>query len=180
MRPAADAYDSVHRNASIETQGKGEWEMKRTGAVLLIVLSAACIASGQTGNASQSTSNAADEAALKQIERDWANAFVKKDTAALGRILADDWMGQYSWGNKNRTEALAALASGAAKIDSMTLGEMKVRVFGNIAFIMGSDDEKSSYAGKNVSGHYSWTDIYAKRNGHWIAIASQLTDVPAP
>jgi ketosteroid isomerase-like protein len=151
--------------------------MKQAVGVILLVLST--IASGQQGNAPKPTGNATDEAALKQIEHNWVDAFVKKDHAALSRILADDWMGQYPWGNENRTQALAALDSQVAQINSMTLGEMKVRIFGNIAFIMGSDDEKSSYAGKDTSGHFTWTDIYAKRNGHWQAIASQLTQVPA-
>lgn len=119
-----------------------------------------------------------DTAILKQIERDWAAAFVHKDRAALSRILAPDWRGQYPWGNENRPQALAAVVSGAANVQSMMLGEMRVRVFGDIAFIMGSDDERSSYAGKDTSGHYSWTDIFARRNGHWLAIASQLTSLP--
>ncbi|HWG20004.1 MAG TPA: nuclear transport factor 2 family protein [Terracidiphilus sp.] len=119
-----------------------------------------------------------DTAILQQIERGWAAAFVHKDQAALGRILAPDWRGQYPWGNENRPQALAAVVSGTAYVQSMTLGEMRVRVFGDIAFSTGSDDERSSYAGKDTSGHFSWTDIYARRNGHWLAIASQLTSLP--
>jgi len=118
-----------------------------------------------------------DNVVLQQIERDWAAAFVHKDRAALGRILAPDWSGQYPWGNEDRAQALAAIVSGKAHMESMTLRTMRVRVFGDIAFIAGSDDEKSSYAGKDTSGHFSWTDIYARRNGRWLAIASQLTSV---
>jgi ketosteroid isomerase-like protein len=119
-----------------------------------------------------------DTATLQRIEHNWADAFVHKDQAALGRILAPEWRGQYPWGNEDRAEALAAVVSGTANVESMTLGKMKVRVLGDIAFIMGSDDEKSTYAGKDTSGHFSWTDIYARRNGRWRAIASQLTPQP--
>ena len=52
---------------------------------------------------------------------------------------------------------------------------MKVRVFGNTAVVTGSDDEKSSYKGKDTGGHYVWTDIFVKRNGRWQAVASQGT-----
>ena len=119
----------------------------------------------------------AEEAQLRQLEQSWNNAFLKKDVSALGRILAEDWRGQYPWGNENRVQALAALTSKDTQIQSMVTTEMHVRIFGDLAFIQGSDDERSSFAGKDTSGHYSWTDIFAKRNGRWVAIASQLTAV---
>jgi len=149
--------------------------MNRIFLAAAISLFLACPAFGQAAG----SPTPSDEAALKQVEHDWAQAFVKQDSAALGRILAPDWMGQYPWGTEHRPQALAQLAAGTAHVDSMTLNEMHVRVFGDIAFIQGSDDEKSSYAGKDVSGRFSWVDIFTRRNGHWIAIASQLTPVPA-
>jgi len=41
--------------------------------------------------------------------------------------------------------------------------------------VTGSDDEKSSYKGKDTSGHYVWTDVFVNRKGHWQAVASQNT-----
>jgi hypothetical protein len=45
--------------------------------------------------------------------------------------------------------------------------------------VQGYDDETSSEKGKDTSGTYSWTDVFQKRNGHWVAVASQTTKVPA-
>jgi hypothetical protein len=56
---------------------------------------------------------------------------------------------------------------------------MKVRIFGDVAVVTGSDDEKSSYKGKDTSGHYVWIDVFVKRKGKWQAVASQSTLVPA-
>ena len=134
---------------------------------LLCMLAVPCSAQRHTATT--------DEAALRQIEHTWVDAFLHKDQAALGRILADDWAGQYPWGNENRDQALAALVSTRAHIDSLTLGPMHVRIFGDVAFIQGTDDERSSFAGKDTSGHYSWTDIFVRRKGRWVAVASQLT-----
>lgn len=116
-----------------------------------------------------------DELTLRHLEQTWVDAFLHKDSASLSRILANDWHGQYPWGNEDRTQALAALSSSKAGIESLTLGPMRVRIFGETAFIQGSDDEKSTFDGKDTSGHFTWTDIFARRNGHWVAVASQLT-----
>ena len=74
-----------------------------------------------------------------------------------------------------KAQALAEIKSGDSKYESYLTGEMKVRVFENTAVITGSDDEKSSYRGKDTSGHYIWIDVSVKRQGHWQAVASQTT-----
>jgi ketosteroid isomerase-like protein len=122
---------------------------------------------------------AKDEKELLQIERDWTQASLKGDAVALGKILGDDWVGQGPAGTMNKAQALAELKSGENKTDSITLGDMKVRVFGDTAIVTGSDDEKSSYKGKDTSGSYTWTDVFVKRKGHWQAVASQATLMPA-
>jgi ketosteroid isomerase-like protein len=78
-----------------------------------------------------------------------------------------------------KAQVLVELKSGDNKTDSITLGDMKVRVYGDTAVVTGSDDEKSSYKGKDTSGHYTWTDVFVKRKGHWQAVASQGTLMPA-
>jgi len=32
---------------------------------------------------------------------------------------------------------------------------------------------KSSYKGKDTSGHYVWTDVYMNREGQWQVVATQ-------
>jgi hypothetical protein len=73
--------------------------------------------------------------------------------------------------------AVPADSSGVAKIDSITLSNMKVRVFGNTAVVTGADDEKSSFKGKDTSGHYVWMDVFVNRGGKWQAAASEFTQI---
>ena len=54
---------------------------------------------------------------------------------------------------------------------------MQVRIFGDTAVVMESDDE-SSALGKSTTGHYTWTDVWMRRNGRWQAVASQMTIAP--
>jgi ketosteroid isomerase-like protein len=143
--------------------------MKRMLTILATVLACTSFVLGQTGTVEQ---------ALMKMERDWVDAASKADVATLGGIIADDWAAQGTLGPTTKAETLADIKSGTQKLDSITLGEMKVRVFGDVAVVTGSDDEKSSYKGKDTSGHYVWTDVFAKRQGKWQAVASHGTLVP--
>jgi len=44
---------------------------------------------------------------------------------------------------------------------------------GNVAIVTAGDVEKSSYKGKDTSGHYVWTDVYMNREGQWQVVATQ-------
>jgi ketosteroid isomerase-like protein len=152
--------------------------MKRILAVAVLVTVATSLALGQMADKQEKTkSGAGIEQALIQMERDWTEAALKKDTVALDKILADDWVAQGPTGVSTKAETLADLKSGNYKLESQTLADMKVRVFGDTAVVTGSDDEKSSYKGHDTSGHYTWTDVYVKRQGRWQAAASQGTRI---
>jgi ketosteroid isomerase-like protein len=152
--------------------------MKRILAVVVLVAAAATLALGQTGNNEGKTKGkgkATVEQALLKMERDWTEALLKKDAATVDKILADDWVFQGPAGTQTKAQALSELKSEDSKFDSITQGDMKVRVFGNTAVVTGSDDEKSSYKGKDTSGHYAWIDVFVKRQGRWQAVATQGT-----
>ena len=152
--------------------------MKPLFAVCLIV-STSVLAFGQE----KKSDAAAVEQTLMQIEREWSQvgtnkANIEKDTQTLDKFLADDWVGLDFQGTANtKATAIANLRSGAATTQSVELGSMKVRVFGNTAIVTGSDTEKSQYKGKDSSGKYVWTDVFVNRNGKWQAVASESTKV---
>jgi ketosteroid isomerase-like protein len=124
------------------------------------------------------------EQILTQMERDWSltgmsKADIDKDVKTMDRILADDWIGlSFQGKTRTKTDSLADLKSGSSTSQSMELGPMKVRVFGNTAIVTGSDTEKSTFNGKDSSGKYVWTDVFVERNGRWQAVASESTKVP--
>jgi ketosteroid isomerase-like protein len=147
--------------------------------VLVVLAGAVAVLGITTPGTSFAKDTAKAEKELLQLERDWTQASLKGDATALGKILGDDWVGQGPAGTMTKTQVLAELKSGDNKTESITLGDMKVRVYGDTAVVTGSDDEKSSYKGKDTSGHYTWTDVFVKRKGHWEAVASQGTLIPA-
>jgi ketosteroid isomerase-like protein len=124
-----------------------------------------------------SSASVSDE--LKQMENNWVAASKAKDAAKLGAILADSWVG-LSWDGKTNTKAkvLADLKAPDNSLDTIEMGEMTVRTFGNTAVVTGSDVEKSKEKGKDTSGKYVWTDVFVKQNGKWQAVASQSAKLP--
>ena len=118
------------------------------------------------------------KAELVAIEASWSKAIVAKDVATVSKFVAADWAGQGGSGKtKNKDQMLAELKSGPDTSSMMTNHDVHVRIVGDIAIVQGADDEKSMHKGKDVSGTYTWTDIFQKRGGHWLAIASQSTPV---
>ena len=145
-------------------------------ACLLLTLSVSVF--GQAKSDAPKAGGASVEQTLMQIERDWTQASLKKDANALDKILADDWTAIDFQGKMiTKAQSLADLKSGAASTQTLDLGEMKVRVFGNTAVVTGSDTEKSSYKGKDSSGKYVWMDVFVLRNGRWQPVASETTKV---
>jgi len=63
------------------------------------------------------------------------------------------------------------------KLTSIEVGPMEVKVLGTVAVVQGSDTEKSMFKGKDTSGKYVWMDVFAKRDGKWVAVRSQIAQI---
>jgi uncharacterized protein (TIGR02246 family) len=118
-----------------------------------------------------------EELALLQIERDWAEALVKKDTEALDKMLATEFQANYVDNVGNKKQYLSAVKSNTSKTESAVNSEMKVIVFGDRAIVNGLATEKSSMAGKDTSGRFRWTDVFVKREGRWQCVTGYAAKV---
>jgi ketosteroid isomerase-like protein len=121
------------------------------------------------------------EQTLIEMEQEWSQADIRKDAAALNRILAEDWIGiDFEGTVLTKAQALRGISSGSAALESTVLRDMKVRVYGNTAIVTGTDTEKGEYHGRDSSGKYLWTDVFVRRNGRWQAVSSQSTKLATP
>jgi len=151
--------------------------MKRyiVGVIVLVSAFAASARTPAAQNAASPVRATAKnpEAAIAQLERDWATAIVNKDAAALERLLADEFNGTSPTAHTfPKAIALGELKSGKYVVASMELDEISVNVYGDVAVAFTSQNEKSQYAGKDTSGHYHFTDVWARKNGRWQVVAS--------
>jgi ketosteroid isomerase-like protein len=138
----------------------------------LVVSAAVSVQAQQTkGDSDDSVSQT-----LKAAEQAWLNAEKSNDAAAFEKLVGDDWIAIGPDGN-SQTKAERAAEIKTGHVESATLGDMKVRVFGFTAVVTGTDEETATVDGKRSTGHYVWTDVFVKRKGKWLAVASQTAQL---
>lgn len=124
----------------------------------------------------QSTQDA--ESYIKSSEQKWAEASMKRDTATVERILADDFVGLDPRGTFFRkAEELASVSKNEGEYVSAKGNEVEVRFYGDTAVARGSE----SWEKRNGErGRYVWTDTWIRRNGKWQIVAAVDVEVPEP
>ena len=140
---------------------------------LSLVLSVAVLVEAKQPKADP---DAAISQTLQAMEQAWINAEKNHDAAAFEKLVADDWVA-ISPDGKSQSKAERAAEIKSADVTSATLGDMKVRVFGDTAVVTGTDDETTMKDGKKSTDHYVWTDVFVRRNGKWLAVASQTAQI---
>lgn len=150
------------------------------------------INSGLTTNrnsAPEPVNTASIEAELKRIEAEWPKAYKAKDGAAVKAILADDVVLTYPDGTTGtKNDEVQLTETGAITYDSWDILDGKVTVLdGDAAFMTGRTVVKNGKLREpksqqliDISGEYRYLDVYAKRNGKWQVVASQVTRVRPP
>ena len=105
---------------------------------------------------------------------------IAKDTATLSRLVADDWTIQSESGAPGtKAGFIHDIGSGKLIVRRFDLHDLHVKVVGDVAWVFGTDDEISSYGGKQSNGRYNRLDVWVRRDGHWVSVATQLTRVKA-
>jgi ketosteroid isomerase-like protein len=121
--------------------------------------------------------NGSDEQQLKKIEQDWADAYVKRDPAIAQRITADDFVFVGPAGNiVNRNDYVKEM-TGDTVFTAFKFDELKVRIYGDAAVVVGVANISAKAKGEEESGQYSFTDVFMKQKGEWKAVSGHVTPV---
>ena len=139
--------------------------------------------------AKETVNPAAIEAEVLRQEKAWADGAQRHDAESVRKILADDLIITYPDGNVGtKASELSGIESKAVTMDGWDVLDTKVTVMSaDAAVITGrgiikngkSKDPKTNQV-INISGQYRFTDVYARRNGQWLAVASQSTKIENP
>ena len=120
------------------------------------------------------------ESLIRGYEEELGTAMIHRDVPTLARLVGDDWTIQSESGaTGTRDGFLSDIESGKLVVKSFRLHDVRIRVFGDVAMVQGFDDEESAYDGKASNGTYNWMDVWVKRDGKWVSVATQLTRVSA-
>jgi hypothetical protein len=142
---------------------------------IVLVLAVSCLIFGQAKKQTQATSA---EQELIQLEKDWANAAIKRDVAFFERVLPDNHLATDEQGNfHDKAELLANYKSGASVVTSVVFDDVKAHVWGDAGVVWGRTTEKSQLNGKDTGGLYQWTDTWIKVDGRWQQVAAHWSKV---
>jgi len=108
---------------------------------------------------------------IKQFEQQIGDAMVASNIEKLNQTYADDWATIASSGKIFTKESLLDdFKSGHHKLVSFENGPMDVRVFGDVAVVQASVNEKRIQDGKDISGEFVFMDLLKKRAGKWVIV----------
>jgi ketosteroid isomerase-like protein len=119
------------------------------------------------------------DAELKAIEQQWLDAYMKSDPAFIKNLEAEDYsIIEPDGAVSTKAQDVKSTTDKTFVLKSATMSDFKCRMVGDNCAVVtvmlkmsGTDD------GKDFSGDYRGTDVFEKKNGKWMAVASQLTKV---
>jgi hypothetical protein len=121
----------------------------------------------------------AGDADIVQKEKELRNAHLKGDAAALDRLDAEDFIAINPEGVvRDRVWVLTAYRSGNNKDEAIDNSDVKIHSYGNIAVVTLRSDIQRHLDGKDLSGAFRITRVWARRNGEWKIVVTQSTRIP--
>jgi hypothetical protein len=113
---------------------------------------------------------------LLTLEREWADAEVRRDAGFFERTLADDYLYMDTSGQTyNRREFLNMIESGPAKNELIEGGDMRVHIHGETAVVNGRYTVKFKHGSESNTARMCATDVFIRRRGQWQAVYGHAT-----
>ena len=116
-------------------------------------------------------------AEITELEQKLAAAWVRGDRAFIVGVLAPEWSVTDPSGRVLAKQQVLdeTFSSDERQIESMTVDDVKVRIFGAVAVATGRTRASGSYKGERASVELRFTDVLLRRDGRWQFVVSQGT-----
>ena len=175
----ADSYYLTRAFSSLEDRqraedvfyGSDDWKKGPREAVL------ACIESYTTvvvkeDTLKAETDAAADRAALVALNQDYIRSVQNSDVRRFQEILADDFLCSLPDGSLIDRGRFLERTAQPPGITELQAHDVDVRLMGDFAIVHARTTFTASN-GRPGSGRY--TDVWARRNGRWLAVSAHVT-----
>jgi peptidylprolyl isomerase len=151
--------------------------MKRACVAVMLMLFMASVGVAQRSKriskGRQTKPSVADaEHSLRELNRQWAEALKNRDRDSLDRILDDQFISTGDEGQVSDKRQWIDAAMGAIKVESSSLDDVTVRVYGDTGVVAGRWSGKFTLNGKEVSAAFRFTETFARNLGKWRAVAA--------
>ena len=108
-------------------------------------------------------------------------AAIQGDTKALDAVLADDWVVVGPTGAvETKRQQEKKIKDKSLVFEAIDPKEVKVRVHGDAAIVMGLYHIKATINGRTVDGVFRNTEVFTKQAGTWRCVFNQVTPVAGP
>ena len=115
---------------------------------------------------------ASDHATLLALNRDYIDAVQNGDVRRFEEILAEDFLCSNPDGSVVDRAGFLAQTARPVAIRGLATHDVAVRVMGDVALI----HARTSYTkADGTPGAGRYTDVWARRDGRWLAVAAHVT-----
>jgi ketosteroid isomerase-like protein len=110
--------------------------------------------------------------ALTALNRDYIHSVQYGDVRRFEEILAEDFLCSNPDGSLVDKQGFLAQTGRAVAISGLTAEDVRVRILGDVAIIHAQTSYMTAN-GEQRNGRY--TDVWARRNGRWLAVSAHVT-----
>ena len=140
--------------------------LSRLSLALLVCLTIRVAAQEPSGAAAQ----------VRKLEEKWTAAYKERQINILSSLLAEDFVITVEDGNTYSKEGyITHSADTSVKVEVAELGDLRVRVRGNLAVVTGAYHERGTSNRKPYEYHDRLTDVWVKAGNNWQVIASHYS-----
>lgn len=143
--------------------------------VAVCVFAAACLMT-VTASASQRRPAESDQQILVKLEKDWNDAFYKKDVAFIKSILADEFTATYDDGSRgDKAKELTLVSEFNQQVQSSIQDDFIVRVYQDTAVVWFTLHVVGIKQGQRAELTLRYTDVWVIRDGRWQCVSTHST-----
>jgi ketosteroid isomerase-like protein len=147
-----------------------------TSRLFFCILAVAATAVTSTG--AQERPVQSDQQILIQLEHEWDAAFFRNDAPFIEKILAEEFVATYADGTRgDKAKELRLVAEFNLQIESSTLSDFTVKIYGDTAVVWFSRHLVGTSQGQRHEVTYLYSDVFVWRAGRWQCVGSQSTKV---
>jgi ketosteroid isomerase-like protein len=118
------------------------------------------------------------EQKLRQMNEQWVEALIHRDTATLDRLMHEACVFTDALPGDDKAQFIADVASGDLQVTALRRENVEVRVYGATGVMTALDTADWQYKGRHIQGHYRTIHVYAERDGNWQIVAIQASPIP--
>ncbi len=153
-----------------------------TGAILLLTLLVAAWPPHLAGMGFGSQRQKHDyKREVELLEEQWRAAQLAGDVNAMDKLLSDDYVGISMTGQVNtKAQQLSRIRSHSFVLTRIELGEMKIKLVGEVAIVTVRASVEGTNEGVPINGVFRYTRIYQHLpDGGWKITNFEATRIPS-